>query len=469
MKRLPVIMATFFALGVAISGWIRADFFWCYAVLSALLLLGFLLRGNEPILFILVLSLGFVSAKYSRLLPQNDISRYFSYRQDNPYILGGFVESEPDLRGSRSVFTFRVSRIESGDVARACSGSVIVSLRGGRQVRYGDELFLRGKLIRPPNFKLFRHQGYRDYLYNRGIRLILNVNGSGDMLLLNKNRGSKVKIFAFRLKDKIKGALARYLSPPCLGIVAAMVLGDKDGVPPLVYSAMVKTGTVHILVVSGFNVGIVASVILLVLKLMRLPRRARIILAVPSLVLYCLVSGASTPVVRAVIMAEVFLLSYLVCRSPDIYASLALAGLLILGFQPSQLSDIGFQLSFASVAGLIYLYPKIRSFSRVEAMPTRPLRFIVDTCLVSLSAWLATMGLIAYYFRIFSPVTVLANLFIVPLAGLITLCGFSLLLASLVFPPCALFFARSSEFIIAWLLNINAFLAGIPYSCLVLP
>lgn len=82
--------------------------------------------------------------------------------------------------------------------------------------------------------------------------------------------------------------------------------------------------------------------------------------------------------------------------------------------------------------------------------------------MVSFSAWLGTMGLVAYYFKIFSPVTVLANIFIVPLASLITLCGFSLVIMDLILPVASIYFAYGSELIVALLLNINSLLIKLP-------
>jgi competence protein ComEC len=222
-------------------------------------------------------------------------------------------------------------------------------------------------------------------------------------------------------------------------------------------------------VVSGFNVGIVALIIALFLKLIRLPRRLRIYIGIICLLLYCLVTGASTPVMRATIMAIVFMLAYLVKREPDIYNSLAIAAALILTANPNQLFDVGFQLSFASVISIVYLYPKLKSLLRIESLKIKPLRSLLEACLVSFSAWLGTLGFIAYYFKIFSPVTVLANLLIVPQATLITLCGFSLIFAGLIFPAFAPAFASTSELAVIILLKINLLLLKLPTAYLRLP
>jgi competence protein ComEC len=241
-----------------------------------------------------------------------------------------------------------------------------------------------------------------------------------------------------------------------------MILGEKRNIPALVYNSMIKSGTVHILVVSGFNVGLVAFIIIIFLKLVRLSRNMRFVLSVPLLILYCLMTGASNPVVRATVMAIVFMSAYFVKREPDIYNSCAVAMLFILGINPRQLFDIGFQLSFASVISIVYLYPRIKSLLRTDYLKIEIVRRPIEACLVSFSAWLGTMGLVAYYFKIFSPVTVLANLFIVPLATLITLCGFSLVIIDLTFPILSPFFAYSSNLAVFLLIKLNAFLLKLP-------
>lgn len=180
-------------------------------------------------------------------------------------------------------------------------------------------------------------------------------------------------------------------------------------------------------------------------------------------------SGASNPVVRATVMTILILSSYLFKREPDIYNSLAISAIFILLINPRQLFDIGFQLSFMSVISIVYIYPKIKALLGIDYFKTKYLKWLIEGCLVSFSAWLGTMGLIAYYFGFFSPITVLANIFIVPLASFITLCGFSLMFFDLVSPVLAPFFAASAELAVALLLKINLFLIKLPYAYFHLP
>jgi len=376
------------------------------------------------------------------------------------------VDTQPLFQNNRTSFIFNAQEIQFGNLKYKTCGNILVRIKDKRNLDYGERLILSGALYRPFGFNGPQRQNYRDYLYNQGIFSVMSVKVA---VRLNENKGFIFRGLAFWLRQRIEAMISQHLTPASASILDAMVLGEKRNIPPLIYNSMIKSGTVHILVVSGFNVGIVAFIIILFLRLIRIPRRMRFYIATPLLILYCLITGASTPVIRATIMAIVFMFAYLVQREPDIYNSCAVATLAILGINPRQLFDIGFQLSFISVISIVYFYPRMKSFLRLDALKIRYIRLVIEGCLVSFSAWLGTLGFIAYYFRIISPVTVLANMFIVPLASLITLCGFSLIIMDLTCPLLVPFFAYSNEFIVTLLLRINAFLIRLPGAYLYLP
>lgn len=473
MKRPLVGIAIIFSLGIFFASKIKIPFILSHAFLLIFLMVS-LFVFKKQILFgifvsCLIFSLGIAFLKNSQSPSKCHISRLVYYKNDQPCIVKGFINDEPTTKNGKTTFIFRTQAIESGNLKQACSGNVLVRLRTQESLYYGEELILRGNLYRPFSSRDFRRQSYRDYLYNQGIYFIMGIKSKADFIRLNKNRGFPIKRFALRLKNKMEKVVFQYTSCLAAAILDAMVLGEKKNIPWFVNDAMIKTGTIHILVVSGFNVGIVSFIIILFLKLARIPRKARFIIAIPCLLIYCLMTGASNPVVRSTVMAIVFMLGFLLKREADIYNSLSVASLFILAANPRQLFDIGFQLSFVSVIAIVYLYPKIRVFLRIESLKIKYFNFFIDGCLVSLSAWLGTLGFIAYYFRIISPITVLANIFIVPLATLITLCGFGLMLMGWVFGPLAPFFASTSELLVVSLIKINMFLARLPLAYFHLP
>ncbi|MFH1127990.1 MAG: ComEC/Rec2 family competence protein [Candidatus Omnitrophota bacterium] len=455
-----------FCLGIAVAAKFKVNFAFFYFAAVIFLIFSFRLIKRKLIfdifLISLVFSLGLLFFTNTEILPKNHISQFPSYKSTQPYLIKGSVKSEPVIRNKKSSFIFKTEEIQFDDFRYTCCGDILVNLVGKNNFLYGDELILKGTLGAPSNFKSQAQANYRDYLHRQGIYAVLAVKTDFYALKLNKNRGFGLKIFALRLKEKIEQIIFRYLPTVPAGILDAMVLGEKRNIPPLINISMMQSGTVHILVVSGFNVGIVAFIIAISLRLLRIPRHPRNLATILLLVVYCFATGATTPVVRATVMASIFISSYFFKREADVFNALSISALCILINNPQQLFDIGFQLSFISVLSILCIYPRLKSFFNPLFFKHRYFKFITDGLLVSISAWLGTMGFIIYYFKIFSPITILANLFIVPLASLITLCGFSLIAVSLVTPLFAPFFASSIELIVAILLKINFYLIKLP-------
>lgn len=463
MKNSLVILTLNFISGILAANIIKINFLPAF-FLSCLFLISALFTLKKEFLcnFFLSLCLIFLGASaYINvcIFPRCHISKNLYYK-NNSQTIRGFVNNQPITRGNKTSFVFRVSGINLAGYQYGCYGDILVYLKNKKDLRYGEELILRGHLCRPP-----APGSYRNYLYNQGIFFIMRLNSSFDLVRLNKNKGSVFYRIALQLKEKAESIISRHSNSLTSAILEAMLLGEKRNVPGLIYNSMIKSGTVHILVVSGFNVGIVAFIIVLILKLIRVPKRLRYILAIPLLILYCFLTGASTPVVRATVMAIIFLLGTLIRREADIYNSLAVAAIFILMINPKQIFDIGFQLSFSSVISIVYLYPKIKSLLRIEALKIKPLKIIIEGTLVSLSAWLGTLGLVAYYFRIFSPITVVANLFILPLSTLITLCGFSILGMGLTSTQLVTPFASTAELAVGLLIKANYLLLRAPGAC----
>lgn len=450
----------YFACGIIFAHFFRLPF-WLIYPFAFILFISCLVFIKKDLVFkilsaCLIFALGILILKNDCILPKSHVSRFILYGNDTVFTVKGFVNSQPQLKERDLSFLFRTQELEFNNSHYKCSGDMLVRLKDARGLVYGEALVLRGAIHKP--FKLYRDR----------ISAIMNVDCPGCAVSLGKNYGQPILRLAYFLKDRVEGIIYQRLSKLAAGVLDAMVLGEKGNIPSVVYDAMSKTGTVHILVVSGFNVGITAFIAILLFKILRIPRRARCFLVIFCLVIYCFATGASSPVVRATIMAMFFLAGFMLKREADIRNSFALSALFILFLDPRDLFSISFQLSFASVAAIVFLYPKLQSIFRSASIKAKILKFIVEGCLVSLSTWLVTLWFIAYYFRFFSPVTILANIFIVPLAALITLAGFSLVVIALIFPACAGIFAFSIEFLVALLLNANNFFIRLPLAYLYL-
>ncbi|MDD2702539.1 MAG: ComEC/Rec2 family competence protein [Candidatus Omnitrophica bacterium] len=448
MKHSIVIITGLFILGIIAARCVNVPFIVLFlpALMIGVISVAMLKRERMFSVFMVffIFFLGAVYCKNSRSLQNSHIAVQFPYGTKGLCALEGDAVSHSQAVNNRTVFRLRTEAIETDGFRRFCSGEVLVSVKGAREIKSGRRLRLTGELI------------------ERNDELVMKVAFPSRVQEIGKPRIFFVRAFAGRIKEACERIIFEHMPPGAAGIVDAMVLGEKKHVSPIIYRSMMKTGTVHILVVSGFNAGIVAFMVMLLLKVLRVPKMPRIILTVPILIVYCFMTGASAPVVRATVMAVFMLTALLFQREPDIFNALAAAGLGILLFDPNQLFEISFQLSFVSVMALVYLYPRLRTAFCLTKIKIGFARVLAEAFTTSFSAWAGTMGLIAYYFKTFSPVTVFANILIVPIASFITLCGFSLLAVNYVFPPWASSVASACEWAVNLLLYINSVLVRIP-------
>ena len=458
MKHIIFWFAIIFCAGLVFAKLFRINS-WLYLGLGLVFSIACILLIRKELgfnlsLVCLVFTFGSLTYENCCKLRQDHILQYVYYQNNTLYLVKGFIKSYPQNKDNFSKFIFAAEEIEFNNERYRCKGNILVRIQDCNDLVYGESLILLGALRKPY------------YNQSNDIVCVMNLKFPSDVKRIGDNKGSLIIGISLKLKRIIEKTIYRYLSPLSAGIVDAMVLGEKKNIPQAIYDSMVKTGTVHILVVSGFNVGVVAFIVMLFFKILHIPRGMRYVLSIICLVFYCFITGASTPVIRATIMSVFFILGFLIVRESDIYNSFGLASLVILVLNPKELFSVSFQLSFASVLSIICIYPRLKTFFKLENLKIKFLRAIFEGCLVSMSAWLGVFSLIICYFKIFSPITILANILIVPLAALITISGFSLVIASLTIPPIAWIFASANEFWVVLLLNINALLLRLPYAYL---
>ena len=467
MKRPLVVLTVSYCLGIILAHYLRVNFWVNITIgLAVLVALGCLKNNNYIFLasiFLLALITGMLNLKNIYILPRQHIRNLVHYKDKSFYNLTGFVDSPAEWKNNQLEFIFAVNRVQQDQLSWLACGKVLVKLDFARKLDYGDNLTISGSLSRPGSFSLVSGS-YKDFLARQGIYLIMRLKDSRGIISLPGQGGYAFIRYSLWLRQKLESVINQNLAPLPAAILSAMVLGQKQNIPWLVNSSMIKSGTVHILVVSGFNVSIVAFIFSLLFKIMRLGRKIRIILVLFCLCVYCFLTGASNPVIRATVMGVIFLLAYLFKRDPDIYNSLASAALFILLINPSQLFDLGFQLSFMSVLAIVYLYPKFKALICPDKLKIKIWRLMLEGFLVSSAAWLGTLVIIALNFRIIAPVTVLANIFIVPLATVITLCGFVLVASGLICPVLASIFSLPTTMLINLLLTLNEAVIKLPFA-----
>ncbi len=392
------------------------------------------------LLLIAFLGLGMGYTQAFTTFPKNHF--YYSLGDHYRKMIGieGVITSEVQrreyFRGTKTTFELEVKRIRVHTKWLNKEGRLLVNLYQDSDLRYGDYLSLTGHLHRPYEFFVRKNFSYREYLKRKRIHFILSVGREGTSQVLDQHRANGTIDLAYRLREHLKSIYAKHLTPREASVLQALVVGDQSHIPRTLRDLFVRTGTAHILAVSGFNVGIVAAFIFLFLRLLPVPLQIQYVLTILLIIGYAILTGLQPSIVRAAIMAVIFFLGLLIEKEVDGLHTLSLAAFLLLLYNPMYLFDIGFQLSFMSVLALIVLYPALYHPLTLLPIPfdKHPVRYLIHSLLVSLAAWLGVAALIAFYFEIVTPVTILANLLILPLTTMIVFLGLGLLLIETLFP-----------------------------------
>lgn len=463
MRHRLSLLAGIFVAGIIFAAYARMPLWCAFSALSFCCVLAVFADRRTwyaAVLFFLVFSAGAVALRTHDYLGPGHINAYRSVSAGEYYRFTGFVVKEPVTQNGVTTFTARLSGLQSSDMKKSCRGDILVRCRFPVDYEYGQEVSFFGKLRFPFSAPGRRGTGYRRYLRNQGIKYICAVESATLMYPTGRFSGSSFVRWSLRLKKKFSKTLSGLASPVTAGILSAMLWGEKEKVPAVVYESMVQAGTVHILVVSGYNVGIVAGLIFGIMKFCRIPRAARYMCAPLFLIGYCLMTGACPPVVRATIMAGILVFARWIQRDADALDVCAASAMAILIAAPRQIFDISFQLSFGAVVGILLLYPALQSVCGPFINRFRAVRWLANSVFVAFSAWAGTAGFIFYYFSVFSPVSIVANIFIPAIAGVITISGLSLVLIGAVSPLSATSFVPANEYLVSLLIKCNAFFCG---------
>ncbi len=300
---------------------------------------------------------------------------------------------------------------------------------------YGDALEITGRLEplrdsrNPGGFSpnaYFRHHGIFASLVSQrasGWRTLPRPPAPGDWL----NR------LAARCRASFQATMKRLLPPAEAGLLTGIALGVETDIPAPIQEDFIATGTAHILAASGMNVALLAILFGLCCRLLRLSRRTSALLTLVVLGFYTLVAGAKPSIVRADLMASLYLLADLLDREGDAPNALAAAALCLLAYDPGNLFDAGFQLSFAIVASALAAMPLWESILQRRlpdarlAAPWSGVRLLaaaVGGVGLTLIAQIAAMPLTAQHFNMVSPVGLAANALIAPPIALLMGGGF---------------------------------------------
>ena len=353
----------FFSMGIICDQWMHFPFSYsCFFVITFLIAsVATSKKEFQSTIFLLltVMSLAMTYTQARQCVDRDHIMSVAKYYRKKPIPVKGVVSSSVTERkvanSVKHTFTLNVHQVQANWGWERRTGKILVNVFRDVDLSYGDDLQLEGKLHRPYNFSNEKNFSYRDYLQHRGIYFILSVKKDSDIRILAKNKGNYFKRHALQIRTKLSNILSENLSKNESGIMKAILLGDRSAIAKPVRALFVQTGTAHILAISGLHIGVVAALFLLLIKAFPVGGKWRSAGVIGLLVCYAFFTGGRPSVVRATIMMIVFLTSFIVEKERDILNTLFLAAMILLIYNPLNLFDIGFQLSFVCVLSIILL------------------------------------------------------------------------------------------------------------------
>jgi competence protein ComEC len=316
-----------------------------------------------------------------------------------------------------------VKRIVSEKEKHSVYGDILVYFKKGNKaskLKYGDIIWIKKPLqniTNSGNPGSFNNQQYQSFqqIYHQ---VYLTEK---DYILTNKNEGNKLRKTVYALRDFTLHVLKQNLTNKngILGIAEALLIGYKNDLDSNLTQAYSKAGVVHIIAISGLHLGLIYGMLLWMLN--RIPyvhknEWIKALILLSCLWMFSLMTGASASVLRSAVMFTCIIFGNVLNRKASIYNSLAASAFLLLCYNPYLVWDVGFQLSYLAIIGIVWLQKPIKHL-------LNPANIIIEKiwemASITFAAQLITFPICIYYFHQFPNLFLLSNLIAVPLSTII--------------------------------------------------
>src|SRR5213593_4144839 len=392
----------------------------------------------------------------------------------------GSVLTEPKIAPSGfATFLLKLKSIEFEGRKQPTRAVWQVRWKGAPE--FGDELklFGRAELIAPP-----RNPGefdMRSYLARHDVRRMLFVRYSEDGTLIRRGGGNPILRLAQKSRAWMQNALCRGLesAPEVQNFLSGIVLGLRHQTPEDIEEPFQQTGTLHLFAVAGLHVGIVAALLWMLAMVARLSRKWAAATIIPLLFFYAAVTGLHVSSLRAATMASILIGGFFFDRKVFVLNSLAAAAFFLLCWNTNELFSTGFQLSFAVVSAIILfanpLFGFLQRWSAPDPFLPRVLlhgprrlthvgfEWLCRGASVSLAAWIGSLPFILWYFHIVTPISLFANLVVVPIAFFILAIALLSLLSTPLLAWLAVIFNNANwllAHLVLWIVQLFAQIPG---------
>src|SRR3989338_336925 len=443
-----------FILGVFFASFFWFDDFVLYFLNLIFLVLMIIFWQNKLFRYLsfggIILILGIWC--YQASLPKTDPTKIWFYNNSKVNFTG-VVTEPPDVRINQQKLTVVVRQLNTDHDSRQVFGKVLINANLYPQYEYGDLLEIDCELKKPGKIDEFAYDRYL------ALSRIYTYCSYPKIKLLNHNEGIMILSGIFRIKSKLIETINSNLPEPQASLFVAIILGSRRGIPADLNDKFNLTGTTHLVAISGLNITIIAAILMSVCLNFYLSRKKSFWVISIFLIFYLIIIGWPASAVRAGIMGWLAILAIYFGRLNRLINALILAGGAMILINPLILrDDVGFQLSFLAVLGMVYFVPFFEKIFKLSIFN----RVIKEAIAVTLAAQAATLPLLIYYFGRVSIIAPLTNLLIVSILPFLTIYGFIVLSINLIFFSLSAYFFWTIWLILSYIIKVIEIFATLP-------
>ena len=380
------------------------------------------------------------AGRYTLALPSYSPADLVHYNDQGEVLVTGLVIDMPNVTATGT--TLRVQIKDLAVVSPGISpkplpvhGLLLANLLPGGDWQYGDLVSLQGKLVTPTSSVEF---SYQDYLARQGIYSQMGYPQAG---LLKRGAGNPLMTVLYSWRMDAYRVINQIMPQPEAALLNGILLGLDNDLPDSLATAYQRTGTAHIIAISGFNIAIIAGLFAIFFGKL-FPRGWAALLTILSVTLYTLLVGAGPSVVRAALMASLSLLGQLIGRRQTGLNTLAFVAAVMALFNPTVLWDVSFLLTFGATLGLVLFASRFQTGfenilqKRFSTQTSGKLAGLVaEYCLFTFAAQLTTLPVTLFIYERLSPVALLANPLVLPPQPALMVLGLIALLGGLIYLP----------------------------------
>ena len=455
-----------FLVGVALASFVVFPPIWSITLSilgTVLLVIGFLFSKKSFSSWFLMVALFFIASTLGifRFSQSDEFDRSLGLRAGETVDILGTISDEPDVRQDTTHLTVDVVRVDD----TPSHGRALVIAERYPEFHYGEAVSIHGKIQKPSTFDAGggRQFDYEAYLANDEIS-VLFVHPTIEKV---SDAPRSLQGFLFSIKHRFLESLGKILPEPHASFLAGILVGVKHALGDEWLARFRDVGLIHVVVLSGYNITIVADFVLKIFSFIPLMSRSLLFsLGGFSIVLFAIMVGGSSTVIRAAVMALIVILAKATGRTYGVKRALLIAAVAMVAWKPRSLMfDASFELSFLATIALIYVSPIIEA--RIKILENWPI--IKSIFISTISTQIIVLPLILYKIGVASLIAPITNLIILPLIPLTMILGFLAGIVGMLTPIIATPFAFSTYVLTGFELAVVKWFSEIPFAAFSVP